>query len=499
MKINESRYEELLRLLPEGWEAKAKELGAFKRARIIKTPGELLHLILLYLSEGKSLAGTGALLKLLGKKSPNKTAIHKRIGNSKDWLKWLCQNIFRQAGLLIEKPKELKNYNIIVVDGTKDSSCETEKQYFIFHYSLDLFTLSTREILLTTDKVGEKLSNFTNLGPSDIVMGDRGFGTLTGIRHLMSLEAGYILRLRAGCFNIYDKDKNKLDLYKQFDGLKEGEAKDINLYCIINGKLTPIRICALRKDKASEEEGLKKLIRTNQREHKGKALTDLQRESNKYIVLATSLGDEMPASKVLELYRVRWQIEIYFKRLKSLFAYDEVPAKLPNNIEVWFYVKLLLAALAETLVNIGRFSSELDDEDDYQEGDDEDEIELHELDDKDDQIPSLEQGEQIPIADLVDQIPSFEQSEQIPIADLVEQIPSFEQSGKITQPKLEEDIGPERFSLWRELRAVYTLIVSALLEGLNNVPFLKHLKRLRYDCADSKRKRIPQLHIFSSA
>jgi hypothetical protein len=102
-----------------------------------------------------------------------------------------------------------------------------------------------REILLTTDKVGEKLSNFKNLGPSDIVIGDRAFGTLAGISHLMSLGAGYILRLKAACFNIYDKDKNKLDLYEQLDGLEEGEAKDINVYCIIDHILTPLRICVL--------------------------------------------------------------------------------------------------------------------------------------------------------------------------------------------------------------------------------------------------------------
>jgi hypothetical protein len=147
-----------------------------------------------------------------------------------------------------------------------------------------------------------------------------------------------------------------------------------------------------------------------------------------------------------------------------IFSYDEVFAKLSRNIEAWFYGKLLLAALAETLVNMGRFSSEFDDD---EEGYGEDK--------------------------------QFEQNEA---EDQVDTVPISEQVNKIPQPKSEKDIRPERFSLWRELRAAYTLIVSALLEGLNKVSFLKHLKRLRYDCADSKRKRIPQLHIlhiFSSA
>jgi hypothetical protein len=52
---------------------------------------------------------------------------------------------------------------------------------------------------------------------------------------------------------------------------------------------------------------------------------------------------------------MRWQIEIAFKRLKSLFRYNEMPAGKTGNIKAWFYGKPLLAALRETLVNTGRF------------------------------------------------------------------------------------------------------------------------------------------------
>ena len=52
----------------------------------------------------------------------------------------------------------------------------------------------------------------------------------------------------------------------------------------------------------------------------------------------------------------RRQIEIAFKRLKSLFGYNEMPARKEEKIKTWFYGKLLLAALCETLVNNGRFS-----------------------------------------------------------------------------------------------------------------------------------------------
>jgi len=72
--------------------------------------------------------------------------------------------------------------------------------------------------------------------------------------------------------------------------------------------------------------------------------------------VATSLETEITASQIMELYRLRWQIEIAFKRLKSLFQYNDVPMQNSENAFAWFYGKLLLAALCEALVNTGRFS-----------------------------------------------------------------------------------------------------------------------------------------------
>jgi transposase len=102
--------------------------------------------------------------------------------------------------------------------------------------------------------------------------------------------------------------------------------------------------------------GLKRLKKENQRKRGGKAASKLQRESNRYVVVITSLGKEVTAAQIMGLYRLRWQTETAFKRLKSLFQYNDLPAKRGDSVKAWFYGKLLLAALCETLVNTGRFS-----------------------------------------------------------------------------------------------------------------------------------------------
>ena len=270
------RFDQLLGLLPEGWESKAKELGAFQRAREIRSPAELLRLILLYLTEGKSFAGTSGLLHLSGIANLNKMAVFNRMQKCSDWLKWICEHIYRQAGLLVEKPQWLKEKNVLLVDGSEEVKCGENKLYFMLHYCIDLFSLCEREFLITDMKTGEKLVNFKKIGKGDIVLADRIYGTLLGISYLMEQEADYILRLRAGAFNIYDRNSEKTDLLEHFSSLQEGEIGEITAYIIINKQYEAVRICALRKDMDSERKGLKRLVRNNQRKHGGKAVSEKQ-------------------------------------------------------------------------------------------------------------------------------------------------------------------------------------------------------------------------------
>jgi hypothetical protein len=60
-------FEGLPALLPEGWEAAAKETGTFQRGRVVGPAKDLLRIIMLYLTEGLSFAGTCALGKVRGR------------------------------------------------------------------------------------------------------------------------------------------------------------------------------------------------------------------------------------------------------------------------------------------------------------------------------------------------------------------------------------------------------------------------------------------------
>ena len=65
--------------------------------------------------------------------------------------------------------------------------------------------------------------------------------------------------------------------------------------------------------------------------------------------------NELPKDEARELYMRRWQIELFFKRLKSLLDMDELPSRDGPVARPWIWAKLILASLA-VLIGHERFS-----------------------------------------------------------------------------------------------------------------------------------------------
>jgi hypothetical protein len=350
-EIDESVIEEIIKILPEYWKVKASELGALTRSRVIKNARDLLVLVLLYATSGKSIGGTSSILRISGKIKLNKNAVYERINKSEKWIRWMLENIARNAGLIGPRPEWLQYRRVMAVDATTEESKDAVRTGWNLHTMMDIFTLEANEIKLTDEKTGEKLSNFNEIGWNDIIIGDRAYGTIKSIEYARERGADYILRLKSGSFNIYDDDGKKIDIRSNIDDMKEEEYKKIEAYYKQGKKLNPINICIYRKKESEIDRTIKLTKKSNGGMRK---VSEDQKFYAKYVIVGTSLGDS--AERVLGLYRQRWQIEMLFKRLKGIFSLDELNAKKPETVRVWFYSKLLVAALCEVLDNAGRFS-----------------------------------------------------------------------------------------------------------------------------------------------
>jgi hypothetical protein len=350
-------FEDLTAVLPGLWRAKAKELGALQRAREIKTPEDLLKLIFLYLTEGKSFRNTSALLSMSESYHLPKKAIYTRMGNRAEWLRWLCEHLCRENRMLAEKPAWLLGKKVYLADVSDESVYGSSKIGFRLHYSVGLFDLGMKELRLTDGKTGEKLSKFQRFGKDDLVIADRAYGTIAGIEYLTGCRSEFLLRYRTGAFNLYTGEQERVEVTDFFQGLEPGTCGAVVLYYKLKEEYKLVR---LRKTEEAEMKGIERLKAMNRMKSHGKPLGEAQLANNRYVIVTTSLL-EVDTSLILQLYRFRWQIELVFKRLRtcspqSLFGYNQILSKVDVSAKAWFYGKLLLAAFCETWANKARFS-----------------------------------------------------------------------------------------------------------------------------------------------
>ena len=68
-----------------------------------------------------------------------------------------------------------------------------------------------------------------------------------------------------------------------------------------------------------------------------------------FMVLVTSLPAAIPAGEICAAYRLRWQVELAFKRLKSLLHIDRLPTRTAAGSLSWLYAHLILVLLTEDI------------------------------------------------------------------------------------------------------------------------------------------------------
>ena len=116
------------------------------------------------------------------------------------------------------------------------------------------------------------------------------------------------------------------------------------------------RICAIRKSRSAAARARQLTQQKNSK--KGHLVQDSTLEAAAYIFVFTTLATQQCAAEaVLELYRCRWQVELAFKRLKSILATGHLKKTDPIGAKAWLQGKLLAAVVIEALIAAGeRFS-----------------------------------------------------------------------------------------------------------------------------------------------
>jgi len=91
---------------------------------------------------------------------------------------------------------------------------------------------------------------------------------------------------------------------------------------------------------------------------RGKKLDPRSLIAAAFMIIVTSLPRQgYTAKDILAVYRLRWQIELAFKRLKQLLAAGHVPKTTDASSRAWLQAKIVTALLIEHMIHAGRFFS----------------------------------------------------------------------------------------------------------------------------------------------
>ena len=258
------------------------------------------------------------------------------------------QRLIEERQPICDIPEKLKGKRIKTVDASDIVTKGAVKQTWRLHYAFDLFSFSSAEFHITPEYTGETLENFT-FQPNDLVIADRAYATISGIEHCKKSGSDFILRLRNKAFNLYDENGNRLILTEDILKKADCECQDFTVYYKSKETgLTALRLCVRRKtdDEIAAEQ--QKLDRKESR--KQLKISEDTRISHNYFFAVTSLDEEYSCEEILAIYRLRWQVEMVFKRFKSVLKMGSMPTKTAESCETWLNCKMLIALLIEKML-----------------------------------------------------------------------------------------------------------------------------------------------------
>jgi hypothetical protein len=333
--------------LPAGFdlERTARERGAFTRVRNVKDAETLLRLALAYGGCGMSLRETCTWADAAGLARLSDPSLINRLCKAAPWLGDIVAALL---GDQAELPKgRWAGYRLRALDATSICEPGADRTTWRLHAGYDLASGQVDQIELTDGRGAEKLQRL-NYQPGDVVLADRAYARPRDLRPVIEDGAHVIVRTGWNSLRLLNPDGAPFDLFAALAAQAEQEG-EVSVRIDEGGDFgEPLILRLVIRRKSPEEAQAEQERLLKQAKKRGKQPDPRSLEAAKYILLLTSLpAADFPPTDVLALYRFRWQLELAFKRMKSLAGLDELAAKKPQLARAWIYARLIAFLIAE--------------------------------------------------------------------------------------------------------------------------------------------------------
>jgi hypothetical protein len=332
-------------LLPPGWQEQALLLGAQRRARGFPDAAVLLRTLLVHLAGGCSLKETVTSAQHAGWCDVSSVALFKRLRAAEQWLRWMANQLWRRH----PTPSLPHGYRVRAVDATTVGRPGSLGTDWRVHFSVNLEDLQC-DFFQVTDAHGGETFGRIPVACGDVMLGDRCYGTPPGIAHVAQVGGHVLVRVNPKSLPLLDTEGEPFRLVDQLRWTIVGQVREWPTIVRHGGRDYPGRLVAVKRDRWSaclERRALRKRASKKQ-----KKLSRMALFLAGYFFVWTDVSTEtLDAAAVLAWYRCRWQIELYFKRMKSILGLGNLPKRREDSCRAWLHGKLLVALLLERLLD----------------------------------------------------------------------------------------------------------------------------------------------------
>lgn len=330
-------------------EESARTTNAFVRARVIKSAVDLLRMILAYCLGGRGLRSTAAWATSIGLVDISNVALLYRLRHCGDWLALLVGR-----ALAVAAPKASRGRLIRLIDATTvpkgGTLAKRQNRLWRVHSAFDLPRERFGFFELTDQRGGETVDRIPVVR-GEIRIADRAY--LQPDRIGTVLDAGADIIVRAGWRNArwLDAEGEPADLLAEFRmGTASGLIDRPIGVARKSGAPLSLRLVAVKKPPQVADAAKRKARQAARKG--GHQIAKGTLAAAEWVILITSLKlDAFSATDVLALYRLRWRIELGFKRLKTLIGLKGPPGCDDRSARPYVLAHLLMILLLEPLLD----------------------------------------------------------------------------------------------------------------------------------------------------
>ena len=326
----------------------ARKTKAFAWGRKIPSPIVLLRLVLAYCLGKCSLRSTTTWATAIGLADISNVALLYRLRRCGDWLALLVGHL-----LAMRTPKASRGRLIRIIDASSvpkaGRAAKRENGLWRIHSAFDLPSERFGQFVLTDEHGGEQLDRIAVVR-GEIRLGDRVHLQPDRIANVLADGGDVVVRAAWKNARWQQRNGEPLDLLGMLGKCKADRIDEPVWIGRRSGPPLALRLIAARKSEADAAESRRKARRQAQKD--GYQLSQNTLAAADWFILVTSLkAAEFSTDDVLALYRLRWRVELGFKRLKSLIGLHGPPGTDARSARPYILAHLVMLLLLEPLVD----------------------------------------------------------------------------------------------------------------------------------------------------